>query len=148
MAERINRIDTYLIKEARRRDSMDFMTMHRINIDYHKKDKRGGWYRQVGSMDGFINRLTKRFSDYWYTKEHYHLEPHVRYNRADHMDIESLKIFCNTMNKSAKKRTRNYYPTIRWMNWATIWDFFDYIGYDHKNKSVKEIDKFISRKEK
>ena len=124
------------------------MTMHRINIDYHKKDKRGGWYRQVGAMEGFHSRLTKRFSNHWYTKKRYHNGPYSLYSRADSMDIEGLKIFCNTMNKHGKKRTRDYYSTIRWVNWATIWDFFDYIGYDHKNKSVKEIDKFISRKEK
>lgn len=144
MKERKVYISTYLISEPRKMEAADCQTIHRININYSSKDKRGGWYRQVSAMDGFHGRLNKRFSKYWYTAKRYHMKPQVKYMRADHMTIESLKMFCNTVNSSpTSRRTRDYIPTIKWVSWGSIWDFFDHIGYDHKNISVKELDKFV-----
>lgn len=136
-------ITTYLIQERSVGDPPENTTIHRINVDCDKKDPRGGWYRQVSSLNSFHSRLNKRFSKHWYTKERIHLKPQIKYGRADCMTVESLKIFCRGINKYGKKSDIDIYPKVRWKNWATIWDFYDHIGFDYKNKSVKELDKMV-----
>lgn len=110
------------------------LVVHTINID--DMEIRGGWYRQLTSIEAFTDRLLDR----WYCSYHCKSKKGFRatfqkYNESDHRDlyIDGKPV---------------YVYTRRHVKWNSVWDFYNHIGYNHKDRSVKQLDKYILKLEK
>lgn len=108
--------------------------IHLITMEDHKL---GGWYRQVSSAEAFTQRIVKRWFHHWNKKKNYFSR--VKFGRWDNSETE--------MYNEVSKAFPNGRPDLKFVKWNSIWDFYDSINYNHKNRSVKEIDKFIIIKE-
>lgn len=109
-------------------------TIHTIKVpDEHP---RGGWYRQMTSFSGFHHRALNRWHDYWREK-YYDTHPNARIRFHD-WDEVSEGIW-----EDARKANNIEWPEPIEITHESMWDFYDYIGYNHKNKSVKQIDEIL-----
>lgn len=109
-------------------------TIHIINVP--EKHRRGGWYRQMLSFSGFKDRAINRWYHFWREK-HYEDQPHARVRFHDYDEV-SERIW-----KEAREAYGIERPEPIEINHESMWDFYDYIGYNHKNKSVKQIDEVL-----
>lgn len=95
-------------------------------------DKRGGWYRQVLAMEGLHNRGLNRWYHHWYIKHHKEYpDSSVRFRRYDGVEERMLQHLGVEREKPLE------------VHHDSIWDFMDYIGYDHKDKKVSNTDKHL-----
>lgn len=93
-------------------------TLYRYIISKADGDKRGGWYTQTASISSFCDRILNR----WHDK---------------HMDsVENIFSLDKTIDP--------YYTTVTNRHFESVWDFYDYIEYNHKDKTKKQLDKLIS----
>lgn len=94
---------------------------------------KGGWYRQLTSIEGFAERILDR----WYNN--HHLKRRAtrgvfgRYDRTCESDNER-------MNKAIGEI--DFYRNQE-INFDSVWDFYDHIGYNHKDKTMKTLDNLI-----
>jgi len=91
------------------------INVHIINIE--DGNPRGGWYWQMLSFNGFIDRAIKRFCEKWVG-----IGRHLC--RFDRYSLSGSKIRETITHDS-------------------VWDFYDYINYDYKNKKKSYIDKHL-----
>lgn len=106
------------------------MTVYNITI----KDgaPRGGWYRQITSMESFVENIGK----HWYHKFYLKKRDFRVISRCDRYDEEGwLRI------NSYLDEQEQY--SIQHKHFESVWDFYDYIGYDYKNKSKRQLDNLI-----
>ncbi|UYD59230.1 hypothetical protein HPMBJEAJ_00115 [Aeromonas phage avDM6] len=57
-----------------------------------------------------------------------------RYDRCEYNDNERLNISIGE---------ENYYRNQE-ISFDSVWDFYDHIGYNHKDKTMKTLDKLIT----
>ena len=129
---------TYMIKEFSSND-LQFV-IHIINFsDEHKK----GWYTQVSAAEGMIERASKRWFYHW-NKKSDKFKTSVKFDRWQSSDEKKyLKMQSDSIKNYGKIEGLSIYPKFTKINHESIWDFFDYINYDHKNKKVSNTDTLI-----
>lgn len=105
------------------------------NIKMCDMEIRGGWYRQLTSLESFVDRLSERWYYSFQKKNKYNYQPTIQRDAVEYTDLyyEGNPIW--VWNKTEKY-------------WNSVWDFYDHLGYNHKDKSVKQLDKFILKLEK
>lgn len=115
--------DTYKITE--RNKQHEPLKIHVINVD---DNPRGGWYRQIGAAEGMINRSLNRWCNHWLYCPRPNGKPVrngvLRFGRTDMLDGR----WCGEE------------ITIPEVHHDSVWDFFDSIGYNHKDKRVSNTD--------
>lgn len=129
----------YMIKEFFNND-IGFK-IHVINIsnDNHK----GGWYSQIGAAEGMIERSGKRWFKYW-NKKNDKFKSQVKFDRWRENDEKTyLKMQSNFFEKYNKKEGIKVFPEFDKIEHDSVWDFFEYIDYDYKNKKVSNTDTLI-----
>lgn len=90
----------------------------------------GGWYRQLVSMESFVARI----GDRWFEK---HMKTGVNvFSRSDIVTEESWTRI-NSMLPQEKFK-------VEYKDFESVWDFYKHIGYDHKNKSKKQLDFLVT----
>lgn len=104
------------------------MYVYLINIsDGHAN---GGWYRQLTSIYAFSENILNR----WYNK---FLNTGITiFGRCDEMDVDVW----TRINKYLDEQEKY---TVEYKSFDSVWDFYNYIGYDYKNKSKKQLDNLI-----
>mgnify|MGYP000395044004 CR=1 FL=1 len=122
----------------------------KIHIINMKEDSHiGGVYRQISASEGMIERSSKRWYYHWSKKKYNTHCSQIRFDRWREDDEryynETKKRMLGILDKEAFE---NLYPEIIEKHHNSVWDFFDYIGYDYKNKKVANTDKLIFIKEK
>ncbi|QMV28948.1 hypothetical protein AP1_0241 [Aeromonas phage AP1] len=103
--------------------------LYRIRIyDGHPK---GGWYRQLTSIEGFVGRILNR----WYDKHMGVIDKGVfgRYDPCDSGNNER-------MNKAIGET--DYYKNQE-IYFDSVWDFYEHIGYNRGDKKVSTLDNLI-----
>lgn len=117
--------ETVWIRETNYEDRL--YTFHKISVK--EGDSRGGWSRQVLSLSATLRKAAKRFSSFWYRKPD-SMEHLTKYHWSSEYELNNLDL-------------PGFRFTIK--EHSSVWDFYKAIGYDHKNKSVKQIDKVLLR---
>ena len=116
--------------------------IHLINA--RNGNSRGGWYRQIGAKEGMIERSLERWYDHWHEKKYKTHETSVRFQRWN--DSEA-RIYESSRQRYIETRgleiADELYPEYETIEHDSVWDFFDYIGYDYKNKKVGNTDTLI-----
>lgn len=90
----------------------------------HSIDISDSWYRNIGTLEGLRHRLTRRFS-FWYKRgksKEYH--PNLRYFSGSDMMV-------------FRKPSRH-------IEHRSVKDFYECIGYEKGNTSVKQLDRILS----
>jgi hypothetical protein len=103
---------------------------HYINIQ--DGDPEGGWYRQLTSIEAFVNRLLDRWHNKFYLKcKHKNVE--IRFRRWEPDTLHTISFYkslgCTVLHEKVYHNS--------------VWDFYRYIGFDHKNKTMKHLDQFL-----
>lgn len=109
-------------------------TIHIIKVKNHVD---GGWYRQITSKEGMLNRSMDRWYDHWNEKfgdTHNSEIKHQRWTDSD----ERIR---DKMAKSSNNK--EVYPELIKIHHDSVWDFFKSINYNHKDKRVSNIDSLI-----
>jgi len=122
------------------------MKVHVIRVN---DEQRGGCYRQISSLEGFINRTSERWYAYYY-KSRYHLfNSQVHFKRMYKDDVKLRTVqYCNTKKLIGQKEADKLFSLPEYVFHDSVWSFFESIGYDHRNKKVSHLDKFILREVK
>lgn len=107
-------------------------TMFVYHINISDKDRRGGWYRQLTSIETLVSKIGKR----WYNNFYLKSKDKRVFNRYDWEDGQSWLRINKYLEETDKYNIVNRY-------FDSVWDFYEYIGYDYKNKSVKQLDNLI-----
>lgn len=133
------------------RERADLKTMPSILHKIIAQDKgRGGYYQQVVSFQATFGRVTTRFSRFWYTPKRYsrfNVQP--RFQRWDEVEQEIYDELRQEMaSEKGTEAANKRYPELKVVEHESVWDFYKYIGFDYKDKSVKNTDTllFISEK--
>tara|TARA_Y100000588_G_scaffold71880_4_gene74023 strand:- start:19081 stop:19506 length:426 start_codon:yes stop_codon:yes gene_type:complete len=125
----------------------DTFKVHVITVK--NGNKRGGSYRQIRAKEGMIERSHDRWFDHWYQKK---LTTHHSLTRFDRWTNADDSIYIKARERMAKREgvevALENYPTYEVVEHDSVWDFFDHIGYDHKNKKVSNIDSLLIIKER
>ena len=109
------------------------MTVYRILMD---ESHKGGWYRQITIMETFVENIMDR----WYNNYHLKRKGHrCPISRADDLDIKHW-LQANEYLGGSEKQCEVIYK-----DYQSVYEFFDAIGFDYKNKSVKQLDKIIEQ---
>ena len=131
---------TYMIKEFIKNEDSNEYVVHIINTEDNYP--KGGWYRQITALEGMIERASKRWFDFWNGKENY--KSFVRFSRWNKTEekiyLKQRESYIKLFNK---EETDKLFPELNKINHNSVWDFFEYIDYDHKNKKVSNMDKLI-----
>lgn len=136
---------TSMIKQIMNENGSSIV-IHLINKE---ENERGGWYKQVTAQEAMIERLSKRWSNHWYDKKYKTHKTRVKFNRwQDHDEDVHLEQKKRCAKYMGVEDLEKMYPTLVKINHDSVWDFFDYIGYDYKNKKVSNIDTLIFISEK
>ena len=106
------------------------MTVYRIHMN--NGNSKGGWYRQITSMEAFVENIGTRWYNNFYLKS---IDTRV-ISRCDHLDKEGWLRINNYIEGCDKY-------TISYKAFDSVWDFYGYINYNHKNKSKKQLDNLI-----
>lgn len=96
----------------------------------HVINNSGSWYRELGCLEGFNKRIMHRWH-YLHTRKNRVEGIHCNYQRLDQGSMASCMGLDGT-----------YTQVIH----TSAYKFFKYIGFDYKNKSVKQLDKFIQKR--
>ncbi|QAY01377.1 hypothetical protein ZPAH1_orf00363 [Aeromonas phage ZPAH1] len=105
--------------------------LYKIRIyDGHPK---GGWYRQLTSIESFVNRILDRWNDHFYSKGLIKTGVFDRHDRCEALDNEKMN---SVIGKENYYRDQEIY-------FDSVWDFYDHIGYNHKDRSMKTLDNLI-----
>ncbi|ADQ53198.1 hypothetical protein 65p190 [Aeromonas phage 65] len=111
---------------------------HPITQLYHIRiadgHPKGGWYVQLTSIESLVGRMLNRWYDHHYLKGKTQTGVFGRYDRSEYHDNERLNISIGE---------ENYYRNQE-ISFDSVWDFYDYIGYNHKDKTMKTLDKLIT----
>lgn len=134
---------TYMIKEFIKNEDSNEYVVHIINTE--DNNPNGGWYRQITALEGMVERSSKRWFDFWNGRKNY--KSFVRFDRWNKTEekiyLEQREKYIKLFNK---EETDKLFPELNKINHNSVWDFFEYIDYDHKNKKVSNIDKLIITK--
>lgn len=105
-------------------------TVHHIKIS--DGEPRGGWYRQVTALSGMLHRSLNRWCEHWYhsPKRYEVYRSLTRFDRYSVMDAH-------------RESEEASYREIKDIHHESLWAFFDFIGYDHKDKRVSNTDKHL-----
>lgn len=136
-----------MIKERTSLDSNNIVIHH---ITKKEEESRGGWYRQSLTIDGLLSRPLKRFNKFWYTPKRYKThDTLVKYSlwteEDKNMHVHMRKF---STEKYGIEVALQQYPEIKDVYHDSVWDFFDSIGYNYKDKSVKNTDSLIHIKKR
>ncbi len=107
-------------------------TMFVYHISISDKDERGGWYRQLTSIEALVSKIGKR----WYNKFYLKSKDKRVVSRYDWEDGQGWLRINKYLEETNKYNIINRY-------FGSVWDFYEYVGYDYKNKSVKQLDNLI-----
>lgn len=105
--------------------------MYCYNIKISDENKKGGWYVQLISISAFEHKILNR----WYDKQRKFGNITV-FGKADKEDVEGWLRINKFLDDEEK-----YNVVDRFFD--SVWDFYEYIGYNYKNKSVKQLDNLI-----
>lgn len=96
--------------------------------------KQGGWYHQTRAIDGMLHRLLNRWCKHWHTntKRYIKYNSVMRFHRFDYITYETE---IGLMSEA---------PQV--IHHDSAYAFFDYIGYDYKDHSMKNLDTLILKK--
>lgn len=112
-------------------------------------NKRGGWYRQTRAKEAMIERSHDRWFDHWYQNKR---KTHHSTTRFDRWTTADESIYIKARERMARQEgveiAIENYPTYEVVEHDSVWDFFDHIEYDHKNKKVSNIDSLLIIKER
>lgn len=95
--------------------------LHKVKLP---DDIVGGWYWQICSGETFLSRVLHRW--------------HNKYTKGKAKN--TLIAF-----KKYDPEFNSYYDDLETIEHNNLWEFYEYIGYDHKDKKVANIDKFIRK---
>jgi hypothetical protein len=115
-------------------------------ITKNEDEPRGGWYWQALSIDAMVSRALNRWSKIWHVPKRY--KSHDTLLRFGHWNEEDVKSH-NHMRKyyevelNRPEMAEKMYPAFKTIKHASVWAFFDSIGYNYKDKTAKSIDKLI-----
>ena len=98
--------------------------MHKIHMPDNIK---GGWYWQIRSIDSLHRRLLAEFAD-----NHYFQQTGLHPRFSNHCTI--LELDDEYFEKSGMER-----PCYSTVEHDTVWEFYKYIDYDHKKRSVRKF---------
>lgn len=82
-------------------------------------DKRGGWYTQTSSISSFCERLLNRWDD------------------KHKNSVDSILLL------DSIRGIDDLYDEVVRLEFNSVWDFYDFIGYNHKDKTLKTLDNLI-----
>ena len=115
--------------------------IHVINVD---DNVRGGWYRQKTSKEGMIERSIHRWHDFWHTKKYKSYKSQIRFSRWHDDDAEAhFNVRKRYIRLFGDAKAFQLYPEIVSVDHDSVWDFYDSINYDHRNKKVANTDTLI-----
>ena len=104
------------------------MTVYNITIK--DGNLKGGWYRQLTSIESFVENILNR----WYDK--FRNTEHTVFGRCDKEDEEGWLRINSHLDEHEQYSIEN-------KHFESVWDFYEYIGYDYKNKSKGQLDNLI-----
>jgi hypothetical protein len=115
-------------------------TVHIITV---KKHTKGGWYKQITAKEGMINRSLDRWYNYWNEKKHNEYDAQIKFESWTNADERMHKSQREPYLEDSRELADELYPTLIKVYHSSLWEFFDYIGYDHKDKKVGNTDSLI-----
>lgn len=95
--------------------------LHIYRITMADNHPQGGWYSQLTSMDSFLRRIGGR----WYNQF-----------RARGLFIIQRGGDDYPPGKAPYKILEHHF--------TSVWDFYKWIGFDYKDKTVRQLDKLIT----
>lgn len=108
---------------------------------------RGGWYRQIMSIEAMKSRLASRLFDFWNTKRQMRMSKcMVRFQRVDDTtEMVNVQTKKHLGSHLTEEQLNELFPVPREIHHDSVWDFFEHIGYDYKNRKVAQLDAMILR---
>ena len=106
------------------------MTIYNITIK--DGNPKGGWYRQLTSIESFVENIGKR----WYDKFYLNQNDFRIISRCDKGDVDGGLLINSYLDEQE-------HCSIEHKHFESVWDFYDHIGYDYKNKSKRQLDNLI-----
>lgn len=97
--------------------------LHVYHIQMSDDHAMGGWYCQLTSMDSFVRRIGAR----WQQVHRAHGLCIIQ--QGDGQDYPS--------GQAPYQIVEHYFES--------LWDFYKWIGFDHKNKTLCQLDKLITQ---
>lgn len=104
------------------------MTVYNITIK--DGNPQGGWYRQLTSIESLVENILNR----WYDK--FRNTEHTVFGRCDKGDADGWLRINSYLDEQEQYSIQN-------KSFNSVWDFYNYIGYNYKNKSKKQLDNLI-----
>ena len=127
-------------------NSVEFV-IHKITKD--DNEKKGGWYRQTLALSGLLSRTLKRWNEYWYKKKYQTYDSRVKFSSYNEEDEELRSFQKERMSKEiGTEESNKMFPEPTIIHHESVWDFFQYIEYDYKNKLISNTDTQILIKKK
>lgn len=115
------------------------------DITMNDNEPKGGWHCQASSIDAMISRSSKRWNRFWYTqakyKTHNTMLKFRHWHEEDQNSYDHMRKYYE--NKGDHELALKMYPDFKVIKHNCVWDFFDAIGYNYKDKSIKHIDSLI-----
>lgn len=102
------------------------------NITIEDGNPKGGWYRQLTSIESLVENIGKR----WYNEFYLKRKDFRVISRCDKYDEEGWLLINNYLDNKERY-------TIEHKHFNSVWDFYSHIGYDYKDKSKKQLDNLI-----
>lgn len=115
-------------------------TVHIITV---KKHAQGGWYKQIAAKEGMINRSLERWYNYWNEKKNEKYDSQIKFESWTNADERMHERQRQRYIDDSKELAEELCPKLIKVHHSSLWAFFDYIGYDHKDKRVVNIDSLI-----
>lgn len=106
------------------------MTIYNITIK--DGNQKGGWYRQLTSIESFVENIGK----HWYNKFYLKKKDFRTISRCDKGDMGGWLLINSYLDEQEHYSIEHKY-------FESVWDFYNYIGYDYKNKSKRQLDNLI-----
>lgn len=109
------------------------MTIYNITIK--DGNQKGGWYHQLTSMKSFVENIGK----HWYNKFYLKKKKDFRnISRCDKGDMDGWLLINSYLDEQEHYSIEHKY-------FESVWDFYNYVGYDYKNKSKRQLDSLIMK---
>lgn len=119
-------------------------TIHIIQLP---EESAGGSYRQIGILEGFVTRVLERWYNFWRMKSTHNSQcKYTRHHSNDEKDRDIQRK--NMAERHNQEFADKLFPQYEKIEHDDAYAFFNYIGYDYKNKKVSNTDKFIFIQEK
>lgn len=111
-----------------------------IKIHMIKMDT--SWYREIRTIEGIVSRSLDRWCEHWHwqSKRYDKWHSYPRFTRYDEMHHE--------FRKELARVSQREYKEIPLVHHDSAYAFFDSIGYDHKDRSMKNLDTLILKQPK